>query len=210
MTSTMRFDRWEKPDASQSVSFDQLAGGTGLVPIAPTSVTPVGAGSSASYDSVSGLITFASCTSININGVFSNEYSKYQIYLTGINPSTSQSINFRLRAGSTDSSTLYYTQLLDVQSGAVSGGNIQNGDSFAAGIANSGHPNAAHSTYLVQNPAASLWTNYFMSSFGITNTASYLRLVSGYHAVASAYTGFTLIATAGNTSATLQIFGLKQ
>lgn len=56
--------------------------GVGLVNIVPSSVTPVGSGSSASYDSTSGLITFATCTSLNVDGIFTSTYSRYKAIIS--------------------------------------------------------------------------------------------------------------------------------
>jgi hypothetical protein len=77
MVSTLRFDKWEDESGTQSVNIGQIAGGGGLVPIIPTSVS-INAGSS-SFDSLTGEISFTGGSTLTVNGIFSSEYSNYRI-----------------------------------------------------------------------------------------------------------------------------------
>lgn len=51
----------------------------GLVPVVPTGITQ--SGGSASYDSVTGLVTFTGVTVFQLNGVFTSAYRNYRIWM---------------------------------------------------------------------------------------------------------------------------------
>lgn len=76
MTSTMRFDRWENTATTKSVTMDQIAGGTGLVPIVPTGATF--AGGTGTVGAL-GNVTFSNITTLGLDGVFTSKYKNYRI-----------------------------------------------------------------------------------------------------------------------------------
>jgi hypothetical protein len=87
MTSTMRFDRWENSLQNKSVTIDQIAGGGGLVPVIPTSVTVVGGTATVAP---SGIVSFAAATDIQLNGVFSSTYQNYRVIISFRTSATSE------------------------------------------------------------------------------------------------------------------------
>jgi hypothetical protein len=106
MTSIMRFDEWENATQTKSVSIDQIAGGSGLVPIIPSSVA-VGSGS-ASVDA-NGSIQFSGATSLSLNNVFTSTYRNYKVNIKLDGSTSGTVLRMRYRASGSDrTSNLYF------------------------------------------------------------------------------------------------------
>lgn len=75
--------------------------------ITPTSIASTGAGNSSSIGA-NGSVTFSSCATLSLNGVFSNDYENYIIQLKGL-ASTTHTPGFRLRQSGTDATSSDYT-----------------------------------------------------------------------------------------------------
>ena len=80
----------------------------GFIQLVPTSVTVSGAGSSAST-SANGGVTFTTCATVSLNGIFSSTYENYRIIFTTSNFSASDALTMRLRASGTDASGANYS-----------------------------------------------------------------------------------------------------
>ena len=76
MTATVRFDKWENTASTKSVTMDQIAGGSGLVPVIPTSV---GTSTGTATISANGTVTVTSGNYITFNGIFTSAYRNYVI-----------------------------------------------------------------------------------------------------------------------------------
>lgn len=74
----------------------------GLVVMTPTSTDVTGTGSSATINS-NGSVTFSSCSTLSLNGVFTTDYDNYMIVMRNSTTSVSGSMRARLRASGTDS-----------------------------------------------------------------------------------------------------------
>ena len=91
----------------------------GLVVMTPTSIASTGTGNSSSIGA-NGKVTFSSCETISLNGVFTSTYDNYMIVLRG-KSANSTDINARLRASGTDASGTNYTrQYISADSTTVS------------------------------------------------------------------------------------------
>ena len=92
----------------------------GLVPVIPTSVAVTGAGSSATANA-QGQVTFTSCATLLLNGIFTSTYTNYKIVFEGVG-SANVLLNARLSVGGTPNTTANYLfQKLLVNGGAVVG-----------------------------------------------------------------------------------------
>lgn len=77
----------------------------GLHLITPTSIASTGTGNSSSINT-NGSVTFSTCATLSLNGVFSSTYDNYMIVYRGVGTgSTNYNLRFRLRASGTDNST---------------------------------------------------------------------------------------------------------
>lgn len=90
--------------------------------ITPTSVAKTGTGSTATINT-NGSVTFSSCETLSLNGVFSADYDNYIIIARSYNGSTSSlNVELRLRSSGTDASGSNYTwQWIEANGTSVSG-----------------------------------------------------------------------------------------
>lgn len=207
MTSTMRFDRWEKPDASQAVTFDQLAGGTGLVPIAPTSLTV--AGGTASVNTF-GQITFTAITSLSLNGVFSSSYKNYKFLInqTASTGSGLQSMQFRWRKAGTDLTAASYFQGGHKfgSNGTLQNYNGSSLDRLYIYEFVSSATNYINASVEVMNPASATFPVLLSQAVGNNSTIGpALMSLGSVYVVADTVDGFTLFPTVSSTG-TIQVF----
>lgn len=75
----------------------------GLYLIKPTSIVSTGTGNSSSINT-NGSVTFSTCQTLSLNGVFSADYDNYMIVMRHTS-SGSTEITFKLRSAGTDNST---------------------------------------------------------------------------------------------------------
>ena len=173
--------------------------------IVPSSVA-VGSGSGSV--ATQGTVSFSGASSVSVNDVFSATYSNY-IILLNTTGSANQQVNFRLRVSGTDSTTAYGSQSSASDSTSVFGSRLTPG--FWQG--NDVRSADRHLIrYELFNPQAAADT------FGFQKTAS---IVAGdttqisqtnftlVHDVATAYTGFSLIASTGTMTGTVSVYGYK-
>lgn len=76
----------------------------GLVTMTPTSIASTGTGNSSSIGT-NGSVTFSSCETLSLNGVFTSSYDNYLIKLLITTAGATGSANMRLRVSGTDNST---------------------------------------------------------------------------------------------------------
>lgn len=75
----------------------------GLVTMTPTSIVSTGTGNSSSINT-NGSVTFSSCATLSLNGVFTSSYDNYVIKLL-ITTAGAQTATMRLRSSGTDNAT---------------------------------------------------------------------------------------------------------
>jgi len=177
----------------------------GLRPVDCTSVTVTGAGSSGSAGT-NGKITFGTAESVSINGVFSATYTNYLIVCDFKPSAASMDLNMRLRVGGVDNSTASSYVRQDINA---------NNTTIAAA--------RTSTTSWRIGPAASTYTNgfsaYIYRPFAVDTTAytfypadselnAYLAFGCGTHNQSVSYDGFTLLASTGNVTGTVTVYGL--
>jgi hypothetical protein len=177
------------------------AGGGSLNIMTPTST----ANSGGSVSTTGGAVTFTGVTSVSLNGVFTSTYANYLIVLSELTASQSSGLNLRFRVSGTDSSTGYYAGGFYVlySSSTVNGEASSNGTSVdVSGTQTT--PTIGSIMYL-QNPQLAKTTAYQLNM--TRHDAGGYR--TGYHSVTTAYDGFSLIVSAGNTTGVVRVYGLS-
>lgn len=178
-----------------------LSGSLGVI---PTSV----AGSGVSFDSTTGVITFSSATTVNINGVFSSAYRNYQIVFDATG--TAATIAMTLRASGTDSIVNYDLTENLARNATVSSSTALNAASWAISGATGGNTTHA-ATIDVFVPFVTRETR-ILSTVGThanpaaSSIANALKIGYGTHRLKSAYDGFSLAFSAAQ-SGTLRVYG---
>lgn len=147
-------------------------------------------------------------SSVSVTSAFSATYDAYRIIVTGGLGSALADIQLTL----TGSTTQYYSGLMYVPYGAVGTVNAQGvGSSNAASWPFVG--NISGSTLVMNvdllNPFLAKPTGMSCGDM-VMNTSGSVAFTSGWHNVASSYTGFTLTASSGTmTGGTITVYGYR-
>jgi hypothetical protein len=185
-------------------------GSSPIKAIIPTSVA-VGSGSG-SFNATTGLVTFSGASSISLNGVFSNTYTKYQIVWNAYAASAT-TVSARMRASGTDNTSTTYNYAMGR---VTSNGNLlvlANSDS-ASTIAYFGEDYGNGSSWEhmsiveVCNPFQSKITTLIMDHVITTNTSgsSQRRFGSAQFAGTTSFDGITMYGSA-NLTGTVKVMG---
>jgi hypothetical protein len=177
----------------------------GLVVMTPSSVAKTGASSTATINA-DGSVTFGSCETLSLNGVFTSAYDNYMVTVRHVGTG-SQALGFRLRAG-TDNSTAssYVRQYIEVNGTSVAGARATDNIGYIS------------STYSTQRDG---FTAYFFGPYlaqptavrSVTVAASSSAYMIDYavtHNQSTAYDGFTFIPSSSNFSGLVTVFGFNQ
>lgn len=176
--------------------------GTGMELLTPTSVSSTGTGNTTTVNA-NGSITFSTCDSVTVNGVFSASYDNYVIVVRR-NGAGAVTSNFRLRVGGVDNSTAssYTTQENDISGTSESGYRIATTSGYfsqhAGGI-------DAYVAYLY-GPFLTQATAWRSTTFMATSSARILDC-SGTHNQATSYDGITFTTLSAGTGL-ISIYGL--
>lgn len=185
MTSTMRFERWENPTATQSVTFNQLVGGTGLVPIAT--------------------VAFTAAATVNFNSVFSSTYDNYRLLINATG-STTLGVHFRLRSGTIDNTAAEWdTQELTVN-GTVISPVRTSGQTYA--LLNVAYTNGTSSVNDIFSPFLASYTR-IVNTMNDTQSASepIARFYNSQNGQNTSFNGFTLYTSTGTMTGTATVYG---
>ena len=179
----------------------------GLVLIKPTSTAVTGGSASATINA-GGSVTFTTCETLSLNGVFSSTYDNYIIDVRG-NSNASLTIHLRLRVSGSDNSTAnsYVSQRLTADNTTVAG--LRETSDLAAqvfGLYNTQRDGIQMFVYgpnLAQPTAGRSVTALGASSAFILDRA-------WTHNQSTAYDGFTLLrgGAANNFSGLIKVYGL--
>jgi hypothetical protein len=155
--------------------------------------------------------SFSAVSSQSINDVFSATYDNYRIILTCIG-SAAGDVNFRVRVAGADNSASNY----------VYGGmeRISSGTSFT-GLASAGTTSwpllrydtgsrGGASQIDIFKPFQTIETSMIFSSVGENVTNQEYNWINGQLTVTTSYTGFSLIATAGNITGEVSVYGYNK
>lgn len=178
----------------------------GMVLVTPTSIASTGTGNSSSINS-NGSVTFDTCATLSLNGVFTADYDNYMIVARLNGTLSGTDWRARLRASGTDSTatTDYNSQFLYADSttvGAVR--NISDGYWVWVDIDNE---YTTGTTGFVYGPYLSQPTAYRTVNISSSN-AAYLVNLAGTHELSSSYDGITMTTGQGAFTGLVSVYGL--
>ncbi len=176
----------------------------GMVLMTPTSIASTGTGNSSSIGE-NGSVTFSSCATLSLNGVFTSSYDNYMMVMRS-NTSTTSNYQVRLRVGGTDNSTAssYTYQYIQASSTTVVAGRTTTNFGYINAGANTRRDGTTVYFYgpnLAQPTAFRSVTMYDANSaviFDMANT----------HNQSTAYDGFTLFTDIGTATGLVTVYGL--
>ena len=207
MASTMRFDTWENPTATKSVTMDQIAGGSALVPIVPTSAT-VGSGT---YSiSTSGVVTFAGATSVSIDGAFSSAYNRYKVVINANIVTTERWLELRLRSGGSNITTNNYAYT--VRRFENSGTAATDNSAQSSALFSIAGPTVGGQTFAfdINNAFTPTVTNWFGQSETVFSAGTFnMAVFGGMFTGTTSMTGFSITPQAENITGTIQVYGYR-
>jgi hypothetical protein len=183
---------------------------SGLVPIAPTSVT-VGSGTGTA--STNGTVTFTGATTVLLNGIFSSTYTNYRIVFQAYGVSNANNLRARISLAGTVATAGQYTagfEAVDYSSAAAwtyigGGGSVH----AAMGWLENGATTASALAFDIYNPAVAVktWWNGFTTGAN-AGTANSGGIVMGQHEATTAYDGWQFFNSAGtNMTGTVSVYG---
>ena len=178
----------------------------GLELIKPTSIVSTGSGNSSSI-SANGSVSFSSCNTVSLNGVFSSTYENYMIVCREKAVSTAgYSLTIRLRAAGTDNSTAssYTYQRAYINSGTITAVRSSWDQAFLYDTSgsNSGFVGYFYGPFIAQP-----------TSMRFTPAPGYLGTMSDTavtHNQSVSYDGFTLIIPTTTVAGRVAIYGMRK
>ena len=172
--------------------------------ITPTSVAKTGTGSTATINT-NGSVTFSSCATLSLNGVFSADYDNYIIVLLTKATTAGTAPYMTLRASGTNSSTGYTNQYILADSTSVTGSRATGANYF--------DPIYLRSTTLYQGLVTYFYGPYLAQPTAIRSiSASALSSADIFdeastHSVSTAYDGFTYTMSSSTFTGLVCVYG---
>jgi hypothetical protein len=173
---------------------------------AVASMVPEVSGTGVTVDTATGIVTFASATTISINDAFSTNYRNYRINLES--SGTAATVVFRLRAANVNSSASYdRTEILARNAGVTSSTTLNAANATVCEIANT----LIQGDIEISGPALPIPTT-IISRFGAhanpaaSSTANGVAINFVTHRPSTAFDGFEIIFSAAQ-SGTIRIYG---
>jgi hypothetical protein len=173
---------------------------------AVASMVPEVSGTGVTVDTATGIVTFASATTISINDAFSTNYRNYRINLES--SGTAATVVFRLRAATVNSGASYdRTEILARNAGVTSSTTLNAANATVCEIANT----LIQGDIEISGPALPIPTT-IISRFGAhanpaaSSTANGVAINFVTHRPSTAFDGFQIIFSAAQ-SGTIRIYG---
>ena len=149
---------------------------------------------------------FTTSAAVNVNNVFSATYTNYKVIVrtTATTAGGDSTLNMRLRVGGVDATTAYTNQR--TYSFSTTTGSEQVSTWYGLEY-NPTYPIQVGETDLFGPAVASL--TYGIQSIPKINNAGTIVSIQAslYHTTATAYDGFSLIASSGNVTGTVEVYG---
>jgi hypothetical protein len=179
---------------------DLANGGFGLVLIKPSSVV-------GGTDNGKGTVSFSAASSVSLNDVFSATYDIYLIQY-GMTSSVNNAFTMRLRVGGSDDSTgsAYVQQLLNANTTTVSATRTTS-NIWSMGGVNTDLVSAA--TIKLTNPFKTSDTG-IEARFLNAAAGAIVNDYTGTHNQNTSYTGFSAIASTGNFTGYISVYGYNK
>lgn len=150
--------------------------------------------------------SFTSATSHSLNNCFSATYKNYKVIVIFTGGTGSPELSYKLRSGGTDSSASYSTTRIYAFSTTIGAVNNSSGtDEFDLG----GVGTTQYTSIItdINTPFASQPTT-FHSRLTLGTSLIYQTLCAGFHDNGGSFDGLTLIASTGNLTGTIYVYGM--
>lgn len=155
---------------------------------------------------------FSAVASASVDSVFTATYKNYKIIVNVNGSIDATSCRMKLRASGTDSSASYYFGLAQTTSGGTvagsNGNNVTTGWTLTNIRNNATARNVADVT--LYSPQLAIATNYTVTGAFDNGTVVAGLAGGGTHDVGTAYDGFTLLASSGNITGSISVYGIKK
>ena len=184
-----------------------MPGLNGLVVMTPTSIASTGTGNSSSIGA-NGKVTFSSCATLSLNGVFTSSYDNYVMVFRAVGTAL-EAVNARLRVSGTDNATAssYVSQYLFANGTSVTADRYPAGTSMyifpVSATQRSGNVAYFFGPNLTQPTAIRSVTGYGEDGARIFDTGS-------THNQSVAYDGITLILASSTMTGAVTVYGFNQ
>lgn len=179
----------------------------GMVLITPTSIASTGTGNSSSINT-NGSVTFDTCETLSLNGVFTSSYDNYMVVMRWQSSTAFADIFGRLRLSGTDATatTDYNYQTLVVNGTSVTGSRNTTGGRFYISSSDKSYRNGVSMN--IYGPSLSQPTAYRTIAVDSASGA-YIYESAGTHELSTAYDGFTFYQNATTSfSGLISVYGL--
>jgi hypothetical protein len=145
---------------------------------------------------------------------FNSSYANYKIILTINTPTADAAIYLKMRASGTDNSVNYYWGALGITSAGTTtndiGNNVTSG--FLINAVDSNSPAEFYMTDItLGTPFTNTKTTIIFPYVGLTAAGALLsRYGSGWHDVTASYDSVNIIASSGNITGNIRVYGMNQ
>lgn len=180
----------------------------GLVTMTPTSIASTGTGNSSSINT-NGSVTFSSCATLSLNGVFTSSYDNYMIIVRWVSTASTVTGYLRFRASGTDNSTAssYVAQKLATVGGStLSAARTTSNQAECFATSNDQRDGA---TFFVFGPQLAQETA-FRCTVVNSNGSACLFDFAGTHNQTTSYDGITFICGANAVTGLITVYGFNQ
>jgi len=177
----------------------------GLHLITPTSTAKTGTGSTATINT-NGSVTFSSCETLSLNGVFSADYDNYMI-VARHSTTADYAWRIRFRASGTDNSTAnsYVFQYLFGDSTSVSGARTTTNYGQVSARGNTQRAGFVASIYGPNLAQPTAYRSVIADDYLSAAVTDY----AGTHNQSTSYDGITFIASAGSFTGLVAVYGMR-
>ena len=183
----------------------------GLVVMTPTSIASTGTGNSSSIGA-NGKVTFSSCATLSLNGVFTSSYDNYMISYTATRVGTTNDfVVVRLRASGTDATTNYTYQYLYADSTTVAAARTTSA-TYNLAYFYTRETEPLGGPLFVYGPYLSQATAFRSTTLGWNGTNPDTYDSAATHSTASSYDGITFLSSGATVrlTGTLTVYGFNQ
>lgn len=172
--------------------------------VTPTSIASTGTGNSSSIGA-NGSVTFSSCATLSLNGVFTSDYDNYMISIRH-STTADYTLNIRFRASGTDNSTAssYVFQYLFADATSISGARTT---TTSGSFSYRGNTQRAGVTGFIYGPFLAQPTAY-RSDLADDYLNATVTSLAGTHNQSVSYDGISFIASGGSFTGLISVYGL--
>ena len=156
--------------------------------------------------------TFSAASTVNVNNCFTSTYDNYRVFIDFSAASTTLALTMRLRVSGTDNSTTnYFRQNMSAQSTTVSASQTASGTSWGlAGSIDNTYISYNRYMFDIFGPQLTRYTVAVVPSLFVSTTPQYYSNLDAYlFNATTSFDGFSLLASTGNVTGTLRVYGYR-